>query len=91
VENYVDNKPRYITAPDTSHVKLLTYQAYQAKSVKEIQALLRGHHLLITGYPTEKVIQNDTPVKFDEAGLQLLKNLEAHIPFQGKYKQLSRR
>jgi hypothetical protein len=84
VNRYVDGKPRYITDPRTSHLKVLTYEAYKALSVKEIQALLATKHLLITGYPTEKVVQIDSPAKFDEAGLQLLKNLEVRIPFHGK-------
>ena len=84
VERYVDGKPRYITDPDTSHVCVLTHEEYKAKTVKEIQDLLATHHILITGYATENVVQVDRPPKFDEAGLQLLKNLQACIPFHGR-------
>jgi hypothetical protein len=45
--------------------------------------LLRRQHLLITHIPIEQVVQVDQPIWFDAAGLQLLKNLQAPIPFQG--------
>ena len=83
VENYINDAPRYISAPDKSHIRVLTYRDYKAKSVKAVQALLRHQHLLITDIPIEQVVQVDQPIQFDAAGLQLLKNLQAPIPFQG--------
>lgn len=52
-------------------------------STKAVQDVLRNQHMVITEFPIELVVPTDD-VKFDEAGLQLLKNLEANIVFQGK-------
>ena len=57
-------------------------------SVNAVQSLLRDYHIAITGFPTEQAVETDQ-VDFDEAGLQLLKNLEAPIEFQGKSSQSS--
>ena len=84
VENYVQDRPRYTSDPDTSHVRVLTYAEYKVKSVGEIQSLLRDYHLVITDFPTNQVVPTDR-VNFNEAGLQLLTNLEAPIEFQGKF------
>ena len=84
VENYVQDRPRYTSDPDTSHVHVLTYVEYKVKSVGEIQSLLCDYHLTITDFPTDQVVPTDQ-VDFDEAGLQLLTNLEAPIEFQGKF------
>ena len=84
VANYVENQPRYVSDPDTSQICVLTYAEYKLKSVEEIQSLLRDNHLAITGFPTDQVVPTDR-VDFDEAGLQLLTNLEAPIEFQGKF------
>lgn len=52
--------------------------------VKLVQAVLRHQHILITDFPTELIVPSDQPVAFDEAGLQLLTNIENTIEFQGK-------
>jgi alpha-D-ribose 1-methylphosphonate 5-phosphate C-P lyase len=84
VKNYIDDKPRYLTDPESSFVKVIKYTDYKAMSVKMVQDVLRNQHIVITDYPIELIVPTDT-VEFDEAGLQLLKNLEAHIQFQGQY------
>ena len=83
VRNYINNAPLYISAPEKSHIKVLTHQEYKAMSVKVVQTLLRWKHLLIMDVPIEQVVQVDQPIQFDTAGLQLLKNLQAPILFQG--------
>jgi hypothetical protein len=83
VKNYIKEAPRYITAPTKSRISILNYEDYKSLSVRGVQSLLRTHHLLITDIPIEQVVPVDQPVSFDAAGLQLLKNLEAQIPFQG--------
>ena len=84
MKKYVDNKLRYLTEPNSSFIKVIKYTDYKAMSAKMVQDVLRNQHIVITEYPIELIVPTDT-VKFDEAGLQLLKNLEAHIQFQGKY------
>jgi len=88
VQNYVNDQPRYISAPDTSHVRVLSYADYKLMSVEAVQSLHRDRHLAITDFPTEQVVPTDQ-VDFDEAGLQLLTNLEAPIEFQGKLSESS--
>jgi hypothetical protein len=82
--NYVKGKPRYISDPKTSHIRIISYVQYKALSVKEVQTMLRDRHIVITDFPVEEIIPTDGPVAFDEAGLQVLRNLEAPIKFQGK-------
>ena len=84
VASYVGDQPRYISDPDASHIRILTYAEYKVKSAGEIQSLLRDYHLAITDFPTDQVVPTDR-IDFDEAGLQLLTNLEAPIEFQGKW------
>jgi hypothetical protein len=83
-DNYVDDKPRYISHLDTTTIRIISYTDYKLLSVKAVQSLLRDQHLVITDFPTEQVAQTDQVIEFDEAGLQLLTNLEAPIEFQGK-------
>jgi len=54
--------------------------------VRAVQMLLRDYHIAIMGVPTEQIVNVDQ-VEFDEAGMQLLTNLEAPIEFQGKSSQ----
>ena len=84
----MNDQPRYISDPGTSHIRVLGYAEYKAMPVNEVQSLLRDYHIVITGFPTEQVVETDH-VDFDEAGLQLLKNLEVPIKFQGKSSQSS--
>ena len=80
----MDGKPRYISDPDTTSIHILSYADYKLLSVRAVQYLLRNQHLVITDFPTEHVAPTDQVIEFDEAGLQLLTNLEAPIEFQGK-------
>ena len=82
--NYVLDRPRYITDKDSSHIRVLSYGEYKIMPVVAIQSILRFRHIVITGFPTELVVPTDQEVAFDEAGLQLLTNLEAPIEFQGR-------
>ena len=82
VENYVEDQPRYISDPKTSHVKVLSYVEYKCMAVSEVQLLLRDQHLVITDFPIQQVVEAEQ-VDFDEAGLQVLTNLEAPIEVQG--------
>jgi hypothetical protein len=86
VERYVDGKPCYISDPDKSRIRVMKYADFKALTAKAVQGVLRNHHILITEYPIELVVPADD-VQFDEAGLQLLKNLETNIPFQGKLRE----
>jgi len=63
---------------------VIKYADYKAMSNKVVQDVLYNQHIVITEYPIELIVPTDT-IKFDETGLQLLKNLEEHIKFQGKY------
>ncbi len=63
---------------------MIKYADYKAMSNKVVQDVLYNQHIVITEYPIELIVPTDT-IKFDETGLQLLKNLEEHIKFQGKY------
>jgi hypothetical protein len=64
-----------------SAIEIIPYAEYQKLSVSETQMKLQLHHLVITGVPTE---QDDMPIRFDEAGLQVLTNLDSKIPIQGE-------
>lgn len=85
-KHYVKGQPRYISDPHTSYIRVLTYDEYKALSVNAVQSLIRNYHLVITGFPIEQIVDTDH-VNFDESGLQLLKNIEAPIEFQGKSPQ----
>jgi hypothetical protein len=82
-KDYVEGKPRYLSDPGSSCIKVTTYADYKRMSTKAVQDVLRKQHIVITEFPIELVVPTDDVV-FDEAGLQLLKNLEANIVFQGK-------
>ncbi len=77
MKNYVNEKPRYLSEPKSSYITVIKYADYKAMSVKAVQDELRNRHIVITEFPTELIVPTDN-VKFDEAGLQLLKNLEAN-------------
>jgi hypothetical protein len=64
-----------------SAIEVVPYTEYQKLSVSETQAKLQLRHLVITGVPTE---QADMPIRFDEAGLQELTNLDSKIQIQGE-------
>jgi len=85
-QNYVNNQPRYISDPGTSHICVISYADYKFMPIKAVQFFHRAYHLAITGFPTKQVVETDQ-VNFDKAGLQLLTNLEAPIEFQGKLSQ----
>jgi hypothetical protein len=65
-----------------SAIEIIPYAEYQRLSVSETQTKLELRHLVITGVPTE---QDETRVQFDEAGLQVLTNLDSKIPIQGEF------
>ena len=83
VKHYVDGKPHFISDPDNSHIRVMKYVDFKALTAKAVQGVLQNHHILITEYPIELVVPTDD-VQFNEAELQLLKNLETNIPFQGQ-------
>jgi hypothetical protein len=78
VANYANNKLCYLSDPPLSRISVFQYADYKAMNAKAVQNVTRDQHIVITEYPIELIVPTDT-VKFDEAGLQLLKNLEVPI------------
>ena len=68
----------------------MNYAEYKAMNAKEVQSVLRDQHIVIMVFPMQLIVPTDA-VNFDEAGLQLLKNLEAPIVFQGKFESRDHR
>ena len=68
-ENYTNNKPRYLSYPKASYIKLIDYEEYKTLSVGKVQEILIHRHIVITNVPPELVGVTSGPVEFDEAGL----------------------
>jgi len=80
----VNGRPKYLSDPDNSAIKVLEYREYEKLSVPQVQAILRSQHIVINNFPQEQVVPTRGPIAFDEAGLRHLRNLESPIKFQGK-------
>jgi len=89
-EELCQNKPCYLSDPTSSLIRVMNYAEYKAMNAKEVQSVLRDQHIVITAFPMQLIVPTDA-VNFDEAGLQLLKNLKAPIIFQGKFESRDHR
>ena len=82
-KNYLQKYPRYISSPRSSFIEVIDYTKYQALSVRQVQSILAGKHIVITNIPPAQLGGTHGPVEFDEAGLCHLRNLDSPIKFQG--------
>jgi len=78
--NVSNGQPQYLEEGYQSSVEVVAFVNYQKLTVSEVQAKLHLHHLVITGMP----LQGDTPIEFDEVGLQELTNLDSKIHIQDR-------
>lgn len=81
--NYIQDRPRQLSAPDTSIIKTLTYEEYEALSVADVQDILKVKHIVVTDMPLRQVVSSKGPIAFDEAGIRRLRNLDFPIEIQG--------
>lgn len=73
--DYVDEMPRFLSRPDESGLKIISYEDYIAMSIPTMQDLLARYQcLVITGMPVEEAA-------FDEATLSVLRPLHHGIEF----------
>jgi len=75
-EEYVDGKPRHAVKGVKSVFHILTQEAYDEKSVREIQEILRTQHIVIIG-------RQKSRTKFDANGLRTLTRLNEPVSIQG--------
>jgi len=75
-EDYVDGKPPHAAEGAISVFHILTQEAYDKKSVREIQEILRTQHIVI-------VDRQQSCAKFDANGLRTLTRLNEPVPIQG--------
>ena len=75
-EGYIDGKPPHCVGEATSIFHILTQEAYDKKSVSEIQEILRTQHIVIVDRPQPQV-------KFDANGLRTLTRLNEPVSIQG--------
>jgi len=78
--NASNGQPQYLEEGYQSSVEVVAFADYQKLTVSEVQAKLHLHHLVITGM----LLQGDTPIEFDEVGLQELTNLDSKIHIQAR-------
>jgi hypothetical protein len=64
-----------------STIEVIPYIDYERLSASEVQSKLSLRHLVITDVPSE---YGETPIEFNEAGLQVLTNMDSKIHIQGE-------
>lgn len=74
--SFVEGLPPHVARSAKSVFCILSSAEYESKSHQEIQNILREKHIIVTETPFH-------PMKFDEAGLETLKALDATIDIQG--------
>jgi hypothetical protein len=79
---YKCGQPRYISDPDNSVLWIIPHDQFKKLPVREVQNLLAGCHIVVTGVPTETLA-------FDEDGLESLQGLDATTEIQGWYPPLA--
>jgi hypothetical protein len=83
--NYVDGRPRHLSAPDTSVFSIITQDQFDSMSVAQLQALHRRYHIVVTGL-------SQAEHEFTAEGLEALtwKTPERVFTVQGNPKSFSR-
>ncbi|KAJ3502883.1 hypothetical protein NLJ89_g8689 [Agrocybe chaxingu] len=73
--SFIAQQPPHVADPNRSVLAVMTLEEYNTKGVREIQAILRRKHIVVTGLPP-------SDLKFDEAGLETLASLDAIVDIQ---------
>jgi len=76
VDCYHDGRPRYLSDPSTSILRVIPWEKFDQMPVHEVQALLAQSHIVVTDHPTRAI-------SFDEDGLEKLRSLDLVTEIQG--------
>lgn len=77
--DYVDDMPRRFSAPETSILQSITYEAFEAMEPREVRQLLASKNVVVTGCP------HDKKLKFDMKGMRTLTgSMSTQVSLTGK-------